>query len=399
MEYRDVVVIGGGSTGCSILYNLAKKGVKDTLLLDMGPQLAAGQTSRSTALIRTHYSTEVLTRMALLSYRFFKGFGRELPGRSAGYVETGLLVGADEASIEPLRRNSAMHRRLGIDSRLMEPRDLASSGIEPMLDTGGFSLFAFEPNAGYAEPSTTASSFASAAVSLGAKVLTGSRATKIERAQSGYSVQTTEGRVRCINVVLATGVWSKPLFAGMGITLPLKGARHPVAIFGRPDGFHGTRPLVFDFPRSAYYKPEGNNLLFVGSLSHELDSAGGDSDPDSYNQGITFDEVASYSSSAAAAYPVMATQGSYKRGYAGVYDNTPDQHPIIDELSAYGYPGIYCVVGLSGHGFKLAPEFGRIIASLIADGRFADYDTSVFKLKRFEEGRLLEGRYGVSTIL
>src|SRR5271169_4526281 len=96
-------------------------GVKDSLLVDMAPQLAAGQTSRSTALVRTHYSTEVLTKMALLSYRFFKDFGRELPGRSAGYVETGLLVGADEASVGALRENSAMHKSLGIDSRVMGP--------------------------------------------------------------------------------------------------------------------------------------------------------------------------------------------------------------------------------------------------------------------------------------
>ena len=163
--------------------------------------------------------------------------------------------------------------------------------------------------------------------------------------------------------------------------------------------FLGTRPLVFDFPRSAYYKPEGNDLLFVGSLAHELDSSGKDTDPDAYDESIGYEEVADFSKSAAAAFPVMATAGTYRRGYAGVYDNTPDQNPIIDELSGYGYPGILCVVGLSGHGFKLAPEFGRIIARLITEGRFADYDVSVFRLRRFEEGRLLGGRYGVSTVL
>jgi sarcosine oxidase, subunit beta len=398
----DVLVIGGGSTGCSILYHLAKAGVKAPLLVDMAPQLAAGQTSRSTALVRTHYSTELLARMALLSYRFFSDFGRELPGRSAGYVETGLLVGADEASVDALRQSSAMHGRLGIDSRLMSPEELAASGIEPMLDGGAFSLFAYEPHAGYAEPSATASAFASAASDLGAKVLTGTRVTKIERAAApgrGYSVSTTGGPVRCRRVVLATGVWSKPLFSGLGVELPLKVSRHPVAIFGRPTGFLGKRPVVFDLPRSAYYKPEGNELFFVGTLSHELDVSGPESDPDAYDQGISYEEASDFSKSASDAFPVMATGGTYRRGYAGLYDNTPDQNPIIDELSERGLPGVYCVVGLSGHGFKLAPEFGRIVASLVADGSFRDYDVSVFKLRRFEDGRLLGGRYGVSTIL
>jgi sarcosine oxidase, subunit beta len=402
LQEREVVVVGGGSTGCSILYHLAKAGVDAPLLVDMAPQLAAGQTSRSTALVRTHYSTEVLARMALLSYRFFRDFGRELPGRSAGYVETGLLVGADDASVKALRQNSAMHKRLGIDSRLMSPEELAASGVEPMLDAGAFSLFAYEPQAGYAEPSATAGAFASAAVDLGAKVLTGTRVTKIGRAPAsggGYSISTTGGPVSCRSVVLATGVWSKPIFSVLGVDLPLKVSRHPVAIFGRPPSYLGKRPVVFDFPRSAYYKPEGNELFFVGTLSHELDVSGGESDPDAYDQGISYEEASDFSRSSATAFPVMATGGTYRRGYAGLYDNTPDQSPIIDELSERGLPGLYCVVGLSGHGFKLAPEFGRIVASLVKDGGFPDYDVSVFKLRRFDEGRLLGGRYGVSTIL
>ncbi len=402
MQDVDVLVVGGGSTGCSILYHLAKLGLRNCLLVDMAPQLAAGQTSRSTALVRTHYSTEILTRMALSSYRFFRRFGEELPGRGCGYVETGLLVGADEASVKPLRENVAMHRRLGIDSRVMTPDELVDSKIEPELDARAFSILAYEPNAGYAEPSTTAASFASAAQALGAKALTGTTVTNIERVHSSertlYSVTTTAGVVSCAKMVLATGVWSRPLFARIGLTLPITVARHPVAIFGRPAGYHGIRPFVFDFPRSAYYKPEGEELLFVGSLAHELDASGTDADPDAYDQGITYEEAAAFSESVAIAVPSMASKGVYRRGYAGLYDNTPDQHPIIDEFSDEGYPGIHCVVGLSGHGFKLAPEFGRIISSEIVEGKFSDYDVSVFRLGRFEDGRLLGGKYHVSTI-
>ena len=375
--------------------------MKDVLLVDKAPQLASGQTSRSTALVRTHYSTEVLTKMALVSYRYFRSFSKELPGRTAGYVETGLIVGADEASVEPMRQNSAMHKKLGIDSRLLSPRELEASKIEPMLDASRFSLFVYEPNAGYAEPSTTAASFAAASRELGAKVATGTSVVGITRSASGsggYSVKTTSGLLSCRKVVIATGVWSRRLFATMGIDVPIKVSRHPVASFGRPPGYLGTRPVVFDFPRSAYYKPEGKDLFFVGTLSHELDASGSDSDPDSYDETVSYEEVVDFSKSAATAIPVMA-EGTYRRGYSGLYDNTPDLHPIIDELSDYGYPGVSCVVGLSGHGFKLSPEFGRIAASMVTSGRFTDYDVSVFRLRRFEEGRLLGGKYYVSTVV
>ena len=67
----EVVVIGGGSTGCSILYNLAEKGVRNPVLIDKAAQVGAGQTSRSTAIVRPPYSVETVARMALRRYAFF----------------------------------------------------------------------------------------------------------------------------------------------------------------------------------------------------------------------------------------------------------------------------------------------------------------------------------------
>ena len=104
-------------------------------------------------------------------------------------------------------------------------------------------------------------------------------------------------------------------------------------------------------------------------MEAELDASSAAADPDDYDEGVTFEEVEKYSEWTAGLYPVMASRGRYERGYSGLYDNTPDQQPIIDELSGYGYRGVHCLVGLSGHGFKLCPEFGRLMASLVIDGR------------------------------
>jgi len=397
MQTVDVAVVGGGSTGCSILYNIAKSGEKSTVLLDMSTQLATGQTSRSTAVIRTHYSIEILARMALNSFRFFKNFNDEIPGYTAGYVESGLLIGADEASEDAVRQNIETYKKLGIDSRILEAGEIAQ--IEPMLKADDFSIMVYEPNSGYADPSTTASAFASAAEKLGARFLFGTKVASIERVGDSYVISTSSTDiVTCKKVVLATGVWSKPIFDRLGVRLPMRVVRHPVAILGRPNEYRGVRPVIFDFLRSAYYKPEAKSEVSVGSLGRELDTSNIEADPDNYDQGINYKEIEDISRSVSEALPIMASKGVYKRGYSGLYDNTPDQQPIIDELSSYGYPGIYCLVGLSGHGFKLSPEFGRIMASLIQDGKFTEYDVSVFKLKRFEEGRLLKGRYQLSTV-
>ena len=392
----EVAVIGGGSTGSSILYHLAKGGSPRPLLLELGAGIACGQTSRSTALVRTHYSIPVLAKMALLSYRFFRDFEGRLPGFSAGYRETGLLIGVDRESEASVRDSLRMFKSMGITSDFVEAKQ--ARAIEPCLETGDFDALVYEPNMGYAEPSTTANSFAGAAGRLGGRVLTNTALRKIDRTEGGYSLSTTAGEVRARTVVLATGVWSGPLFANLGIHLPIKPVRHPVAIYSRPEEFLDTRPSVFDFCRSAYYKPEGRNLLFVGSMEAQLDASSPATDPDDYDQGITYEEVEKYSEWTSRVYPLMGSQGKYERGYSGLYDNTPDQQPIIDELSGYGYPGIRCLVGLSGHGFKLCPEFGRLMASLVLRGEFRDYDISIFRLKRFSSGKLLKSKYSLSTI-
>ena len=392
----EVAIVGGGSTGSSIAYHLAKRGMTDTILLERGPGIVSGQTSRSTALVRTHYSVPIVAKMALLSYRFFKDFEKELPGRTAGYVETGLLVGVDRKSEDALRESVKMFERTGIVSKFIS-KDEAKS-LEPLLDTSGFSSVVHEPQMGYAEPTTTAVAFASAAGEMGAKVMTNTGVTRITRVKDGYSLATTNGEISASKVVIATGVWSGPIFQSLGVSVPIKVVRHPVTIYRRPEEFRGVRPCVFDFSQSAYYKPEGVSLLFVGSLEAELDEAGLPVDPDGYNTDVTFDEVERLTTWTAKTYPIMASEGKYERGYGGIYDDTPDQQPVIDELSAYGLPGLYCLVGLSGHGFKLSPEFGRIMASMVTEGRFRDYDVSVFGLKRFESGMLMKSRYNLSTV-
>jgi glycine/D-amino acid oxidase-like deaminating enzyme len=334
--------------------------------------------------------------MALLSYRFFKNFDKELPGHTSGYVETGLLVGVDSVSEEALRESVKMFERTGIVSKFISKEEALR--LEPLLDTSKFSAVVHEPEMGYAEPTTTAASFAAAAGEMGAKVLTNTTVTKITKAPDGYTLSTTNGEVSASKVVLATGVWSGPIFKILGVTVPIKVVRHPVTIYRRPEEFRGVRPCVFDFPQSAYYKPEGGSLLFVGSLEAELDETGPSVDPDNYDTDVTFEEIERLSTWTSQTFPIMASKGQYERGYGGAYDDTPDQQPVIDELSAYGYPGLFCLVGLSGHGFKLSPEFGRIMASLVTEGRFADYDVSVFGLNRFETGKLMKSRYNLSTV-
>ena len=287
-----------------------------------------------------------------------------------------------------------MFKRIGIKSSIVDADE--ARRIEPELDASLFSTIAYEPQSGYAEPSLTAASFAKAAQASGSQILFNAQLLKIVKRNSSYEVVTTSGTVLTEKIILATGVWSKPILSDLGITLPFKAVRHPVVILRRPEEYAGIRPFIFDFPRKAYYKPEGKHFFYAGSLEPELDTT--EVDPDNYDTNVSFDEIEKYSMYAGKVLPIMGKLGSFVRGYTGLYDVTEDQEPIIDEFSDAGYPGVYCLIGLSGHGFKLCPEFGRLMAALVVHGKFTDYDISIFKRARFEQGGQFSSRYELSTM-
>ncbi len=363
--------------------------------------MASGQTSRSTALVRTHYSNPSVAKMALNSLNFFKRFEQEMNGRSAGFKQTGLIIGGDESTEKGIRDNLIMHHGLGIESRVLDFEE--AKRIEPEIDPTSFKPIVYEPNSGYADPSLTSNAFSAAASELGANVMTETRVTDVKKigngSSSSYQLETTNGAIEASKVILATGVWSKELLAKLKIDfIPIKPVRHPVIIYRRPEVYQGTRPLIFDFPRRMYYKPEGNSLFYAGSIELELDTSQGAVNPDNYDIDVSYSEVERFSKSVAECLPIMAEKGQFLRGYTGVYDVTPDQEPVIDDLEGEGYPGLYCLIGLSGHGFKLCPEFGRIMSGLVLDGGFHDYDVSIFKSDRFEIGALIESKYALGTV-
>ena len=159
----DVVVVGGGVMGTSILYNLAAKGVTDTVLLEQAT-LASGSTSRSQAILRMHYSNEVTTRMAWESLKLFRDF-EEITGTPSGYVKTGYFIAVTESERPALEANVKMQQAAGVDTKIVGPDDVMR--ISPLLAAEEGEVFAYEPESGYADPYSVTNGFASRARELG----------------------------------------------------------------------------------------------------------------------------------------------------------------------------------------------------------------------------------------
>ena len=385
----EAVIIGGGVMGCSILYNLAARGLTNSLLLERDV-LGSGSTGRSSSAIRMHYSTEIHARMAWQSLETFRNFG-EVIGGECGYVQTGQLLFAGEGEVETFRANVAMQQGVGIDTRLVSRED--AQDLAPGFYLDDCAAIAYEPLSGYADASTTAFSYAARARELGARTLLRSPVTGIDVAKGRVTgVTTLAGRIATDRAIVATGPWSRRFLLQQGIDLPLAATRHEVIHLRRPLEELPYHPGGGDIINRIYFRPEGSDLTLVGNGNMEevVD------DPELYAQRAGPDFIREVWSRLARRIPLMA-DAEFSTGYAGLYTSTPDSHSIIDAVE--GIEGLYICTGFSGHGFKLSPVVGTLLAELVLEGRATGIDLTPLRMSRFAEGKLNNDGYGFRVMV
>jgi sarcosine oxidase, subunit beta len=384
-ETTDIIIIGGGVMGASIAYHLAKQGVQRVLLLER-QAICSGTTGRSGAIVRQHYSNEFSIRMAKESLAVFQRFD-EVIGGDAGFLTTGMVVMVDELGAEALRANVQMQQEQGVNTLLIEPEEIGE--LAPGYSGKDIALACYEPETGVADPMATTSCFASRASDHGATIREGEIVTHILTQNNRVQgVRTARGEVHAPVVVLAANVWSVALAETIGIELPILATRHPMLALRRPNDFGGRQGLHavgLDLTHQIYLRPDLGGMTLVGSTENVFTPV----DPDNYAQGLTEEEIAHLRARSVGSIPALAR--AVPRGnWAGIYDDTPDFHPVLDHLPLY--EGLYCAVGFSGHGFKLSPLVGRWMAQLILTGTKPE-DMQHFAFDRFTYGKEIRPRY------
>jgi len=382
----DVIIIGGGVTGASTAFHLTRCGITDVVVVDKGT-LASGGTGKSSACVRQHYSTPETCRMIRYSLEFFQRFAEHTDGASCGFRHTGYLLGVDERMRLPMEASVALQRSVGIDTRLISPADMRE--IEPRLRADDWVAGCYEPASGYCNPVETAQGFARAARAAGARVLEDTAVTGLlVEGERVRGVQTAAGPISAPVVVNAAGLWSAGVAAMAGVDLPIHVCRHKISIVLWPETERRPHPMVYDFVTNIYTRPEMGEHILVGGLDAEesQDSA----DPDAYREGVSLDESTDALARVSHRFPVLA-EGHIARGYAGCFDVSPDWHPVLDRVGPEGY---HVAAGFSGHGFKLSPAVGHMMATLITEGSAGHPDLPTFRLSRFAEGKPIRGTYG-----
>jgi sarcosine oxidase subunit beta len=373
----DVVVVGGGCMGASLAFHFARLGV-DAVLVEKA-HLASGATGHSGALVRQHYETRIGVRLARDSLAFFQRFPEET-GTSCDLRTTGFLSGTREGDLRAFDALFDLLKSEGVRVERLAPDE--AKALEPALDVSDYVALVHDRDAGYADPIATAAGLASAASRDGARILEGPSVREaLVRRGKVAGIRLRGGRtIAASRVVLAAGNWTRGLAAKAGVRLPITFSRGYVALLRRPWGFGPAPRLHFDFYARTYSRPEGDKDTLVGFMDREPRETirGHELRDDSVPAPI----VRELRSRLAKRFPAMA-RAQPRGGWAGVYDFTPDAYPILDRV---GPGGLFVAAGFSGHGFKLCPEIGRLLAEFIATGRRPEAIRPL-SASRFHEGR------------
>ncbi len=375
----EVVVIGGGVNGASTAFQLAKRGVRDVVLLERR-RLGAGATGKSGALVRAHYANVPESRLTLESLRLFRAWDEEVGAGSCGFETTGFVQVVGPEDEAKLCANVAAQQAIGIETSVVSAAELQE--IEPLMRTDDLTFAAFEPNSGYADPNGTVYGFAAAATARGATICTDIEATAIlVSGDRVVGVETSAGRIATGTVVLAGGAWSDRLLLPLGLDFGLTPERAQVVIFRWPPEIDQRRRhrVVIDATRSSWFRPEGINSTLIG-----VEMGDRRTEPDGFQETPDTDQIDGARTALAARFPAFAG-ATMRGGWAGMIMVSPDSHPIIDQIP--GIPGLFVMTGDSGTSFKTSPAIGICLAEWITEGAPKLVDLAPFRSTRILEGR------------
>jgi sarcosine oxidase subunit beta len=372
----DVVIIGGGVMGTSTAYHLALKGCPNVLLLERESFFGMQATGRCAGGIRHQFGTEINVHISLLSLpmldRFEEELGQPIDLRYCGYLF--LLTNAKD--VAAFRQQVEMQQRLGAQTEWLQPEQIAD--IAPLVNLDGVLAGTFNPRDGLADPNSVVQGYVSGARRLGARLLNDVDVTGIR--VDGEKVQgviTDQGEIAAPIVVNAAGPWAGVVGEMVGVPIPVAPVRRQIAVTGPIPQVPPDFPFVIDFATGLYFHREGQGIL-TGMANPDQ--------PVSFDQSMDMEWELVHLEEAMKRLPILEQAGLASR-WAGLYEVSPDAHPILGRVSEVD--GFYCIGGFSGHGFQHGPACGLLLAEEILDGAAHSLDITPLHNDRFREGKLI----------
>jgi sarcosine oxidase subunit beta len=373
-QTADYVVIGAGALGCSTAYHLGNLGAENVVVLDRGA-VCSGETAKSGGFIQTHWVSLDEVRLIKKSRDLFWEWEKEF-GSDCAFRETGYLHVTGEEHEPTVRRIHNMLCDEGIESHWLDQREMKK--LQPILNVNDLTAGAYEPRSGWADPVAATRSMAKAAESKGVKFEEGT--TVLQIAHKGgkiEGVETDQGFLSTRCVILCAGPWTPLLHPLPTAPLPIKAKRGQVCYTNRPGGWPKNELAFYDEITGLYTHPDGDSNL-VG-IDFDFTDVW---DPNRYNRTIDPDYVDFALDALGHRFPALMAS-KLKRGVVGLYDFTPDGHPIVD--GPIGLEGYYVAAGFSGAGFKSSPMTGLGMAEKVLKGNSESVSLDFLSFSRFRD--------------
>jgi sarcosine oxidase subunit beta len=371
----DFIIIGGGVMGASIAYHLTERSAYDVVLIEKEPFLGTGATGRCAGGVRYQFATEVNIRLSLASLpvfeRFEDEFGQAIDYRRYGY----LFLLTRDTEIKTFEHNIALQHRLGVPTEWLTSQEVRHR--LPLMHLDDVLAATFNPNEGTVDPNGVVMGYVNAAKRQGAKIYSDTTVTGIDTVNGSVSaVETNHGKISSPVAVNAAGPWAAIIGQMAGVPLPITPLRRQWLTTTSLPEIPRDFPFVIDFAHSLYFHQEGEGLLT--GMSNPNEEPG-------FDQSVDPDWELVHMEAAIARLPLLEKAGPVSR-VAGLYEITPDAHPIFGKTPVNGF---YICAGFSGHGFMHGPISGKLLAEIILDGEATSLDVSMLDLERFEQGRLI----------
>jgi glycine/D-amino acid oxidase-like deaminating enzyme len=339
-----IVVAGAGAVGASLAYHLALKGERDIVLAARG-QVAGGSTGKAMGGVRQQFSTAPEVRLAQASIGFFEELGPPFFDQ-VGY----LFLAATSAGLEELEARRQLQAGLGVPVEHAQP-----SSVLPGLRTDDVLGAVWCAADGVADPPAVTRELVRRATELGVAV------------REGTDAREVDGEV----LVIACGPHSPELGAERGVELPIRPLCRQLVETTPVDRLPQRLPMTIEAETGFHFRRVGERLRLA---MVEKQARWG------FEESVDWQLAADWLRRLHHRFP-PAVDAEIATAWAGLYDMTPDAHPIIGRVAE----GVYAACGFSGHGFMQSPAVGQALAEEIVDGR-SEFDLSPFRLERFEAG-------------
>lgn len=340
-----IVVAGAGAIGASIAYHLAARGAREVVLCDRGA-VAEGSTAKAMGGVRQQFSTREEVRLAQASIGFFEGLGAPL-FEQVGY----LFVATTERGLAELEERAELQRELGVE---VEPADPTTvSGLRTDDLAGAVACW----QDGVADPPAVTRTLVARAVGLGVELR---EHTPVEAILDDADT-----------LVVACGPRSAEVARARGVDLPVRPLCRQLIETGRVSPLAGALPMVIEAESGFHFRRREDRLVLA--MADPAPRWGFDERVDC---SLVPDRLARLGHRLPAAAGVGAA-----RAWAGLYDMTPDAHPILGRVA----DGVYAACGFSGHGFMVCPAVGAALAEVVLDGE-SRFDLGPYRLDRFAGG-------------